>query len=70
MSIYRAVRKFQEAGLKNYSLMAAGFGFGMLGYFAAAMFIHGAFPRYLWMLVGIALALPQVASSPDETYDV
>ena len=64
-SIYRAVRKFQEDGFKNYSFMAAGFGFGMLSYFAAAMFIHGAFPRYLWMLVGIALALPQVANSSD-----
>ena len=32
-----------------------------LGYLVAALFLHNAYPRYLWLLVGIAFAIPEVA---------
>jgi putative inorganic carbon (hco3(-)) transporter len=62
-SIYRAMRLFHEAGLNEYRYMAASLGFGFIGYLSAAVFIHGAFPRYLWLLVGVSMALPQAASA-------
>jgi O-antigen ligase len=62
-SVLDAWRKFRELDLPDYAGLVAVFGIGLVGYFAAAMFIHGAYPRYLWLLVGIALALPQVAKN-------
>jgi O-antigen ligase len=50
----RAMGKNELAGMIN----AVGIGFG--GYLAAGIFIHNAFPRFFWLLVGLALALPQV----------
>ncbi len=62
---FRGIRQawlaFRRTGLKDYASLVAVFGIGMLGYLTAALFIHGAYPRYFWLLVGLALALPQVA---------
>ena len=33
---------------------------GVVGYLAAAMFIHSAYPRYFWVLAGVALAIPRI----------
>ena len=59
-SVFRAWRDFKRLGDGQDADLAAVVGIGMLGYFTAALFIHGAYPRYLWVLVGLALALPQV----------
>ena len=44
-----------------WAMMTTAFGIGLLGYLTAALFVHAAYPRYFWLLVGIALALPQTA---------
>jgi len=59
--IYQAWHGFNRSGLKEYAGLVAVFGIGMVGYITAGLFIHGAYPRYFWLLVGLALALPQVA---------
>ncbi len=68
--LYRAVRtarqRFEEAGAGEEADMVVAFGLALLGYLTAALFIHAAFPRYFWLLVGIGLALPQAAQSLRE----
>jgi len=39
--------------------MATYFGIATIGYLVSSIFIHGAYPRYFWLIVGIALSLPQ-----------
>ncbi|MDR3575820.1 MAG: O-antigen ligase family protein [Anaerolineaceae bacterium] len=59
--IRRAWLVFKRKELKEVAGLVVAFGIGMAGYLTAALFIHGAYPRYFWLLVGLALALPQVA---------
>jgi putative inorganic carbon (hco3(-)) transporter len=54
---WKKLRKLQET---IYSRLVVAFGISLIGYFSAAIFIHGAYPRYIWLLVGIAFSLPQV----------
>jgi putative inorganic carbon (hco3(-)) transporter len=62
---YQGIRQswltFKQLKLEEYANLVAVLGIGMIGYFSAAMFIHGAYPRYLWLLIGLALSLPQIA---------
>jgi O-antigen ligase len=52
---------FAVARLPQFSSMTMAFGVGMIGYLIAALFLHNAYPRFFWMLFGIALAIPQIA---------
>jgi hypothetical protein len=38
-----------------------GLAVGFVGYLTAALFIHAAFPRYFYLLIGIILSLPAIA---------
>jgi putative inorganic carbon (hco3(-)) transporter len=62
-SVWSSRKRLQEAGEIKYANLVLGFAVGILGYFSAAFFVHGAYPRYLWLLTGIALAIPQVTDS-------
>jgi putative inorganic carbon (hco3(-)) transporter len=61
-SIKRSWNQLRNAGDKVYSEMVLSVGIGFVGYLTAAVFIHDAYPRYFWLLVGIGLALPEVAT--------
>lgn len=65
--LIRARRSLLEVGLDDYVGMVFSLGVGLFGYLVAAMFIHGAYPRYLWVLVGIALAIPRMAKMEVES---
>ena len=52
---FKALKEPQLASL------VAAFHIGMIAYFAAAIFLHVAYPRFLWMLVGFALGISFVA---------
>jgi len=58
--IWQAWKAFEANKDRQMAEMVAAFGVGLIGYLAAAMFIHDAYPRYLWLLLGIGLALPNV----------
>jgi putative inorganic carbon (hco3(-)) transporter len=45
----------------GYSSLITALMVGFIGYLTAAIFIHGAYPRYFWLLVGISMAVPQIA---------
>ena len=61
--ILSARRKFQGWGLTDPANMVTGFGLGLLGYLSSALFIHGAYPRYFYLLIGVAFALREVAKN-------
>ncbi|MBN1266399.1 MAG: O-antigen ligase family protein [Anaerolineales bacterium] len=71
VSVFQAVRRvhtrLREWGEEDMKNMVEAFSSGLVGYLGAAMFIHGAYPRYLWLLVGIALSLTQVFSTELST---
>jgi O-antigen ligase len=68
--VFRSVRKAQHAlskkDLASVSTMIVAFAFGFIGYLTSALFIHSAYPRNFWLLVGIALAIPRVAETEIE----
>ncbi len=66
-SIWDAQRSLAKKGLTSLSHMVAAYGFGFLGYLVAALFIHNAYPRIFWVIVGVALSIPQVARAEIES---
>jgi O-antigen ligase len=55
-----ARKAFMNAGMQDYAHMVTGFGLGFGGYMLAALFAHAAYPRYFYLLLGIAYALPLI----------
>ena len=47
------------------SLMAEGVFVGLMSFLVAGVFLHAAYPRYLWMMVGFGLVAGQLARSED-----
>jgi hypothetical protein len=52
--------------MEEYANMATGFGIAFVGYLLAALFVHAAYPRYFYLLIGIAFALPNLILEPVE----
>ncbi|RPI32948.1 MAG: hypothetical protein EHM70_07520 [Chloroflexota bacterium] len=65
VALYRGWRTLQRAGRTDLANMVAALGIGLAGYMLAGMFIHSAYPRFLWLLVGMAMAVPQVADTEN-----
>ena len=60
--IQKSKRLLAEANLAEYWGMINAFGIGLIGYLICSIFLHLTYPRFFWLLVGIALAIPQVAT--------
>ncbi len=74
-SILTARHIFLATRQADYAGMATGLFAGLFGYFVAAAFIHNAFPRFFYLLLGIAFAMDYVRRnrpvddlSSDKTY--
>jgi O-antigen ligase len=65
-SILQARRRFIAAGMEDYANMATGFAIAFAGYMLAALFVHAAYPRYFYLLIGIAFALPNLFVEAEE----
>ena len=52
-----------KVGLRDYASMTVSFGIGFLGYMVAAIFVHAAYPRYFYLLIGIAFSLKKIADN-------
>jgi len=61
-----ARRTFKKIAMDEFSDLALAFQIGFLGYLTAALFIHGAYPRNLWLLIGIGLSAQQMAKNEEE----
>ncbi|MCP4423929.1 MAG: hypothetical protein GY803_05520 [Chloroflexi bacterium] len=59
----QAKQIFSRRGEDEFVDLAAALTVGFLGYLIAGIFIHLAYPRYFWLLYGLAIALPQIARS-------
>lgn len=57
----QAQRLFMAAGDRNMAELAAALQCGFAGYVVSMVFLHGVFPQYLWLQVGLAVAMASVA---------
>lgn len=60
-SLRRARLLFEGAGLDNYAGLVFALTVGLIGYLIAGIFLQPAYPRYLWLLFGMAMATPKIA---------
>ncbi len=64
-SLKKARMIFRKIALDEYADLALSIQIGFMGYLAAALFIHGAYPRNLWLLIGVGLAAQQTAKNEE-----
>lgn len=62
-SLYEARRDFIAAQKPQYADIALAFGVGILSFLFTGIFLHVSHLRYLWLIYGIALAMPHAARS-------
>lgn len=58
--LLRAPAAFRQLGLGDSAEITRALTIGLMGYLVAATFLHAAYPRYMWLLLGIALAIPNI----------
>lgn len=61
VALRRARGDFSAAGDEGTGAVARGFETALVGYLVSALFLHGHFPRHLWLLLGFAAALASAA---------
>jgi O-antigen ligase len=61
--IRKAMKTFENLKRPDLRDSTIGIALGLFGYFCAAMFIHGSYPRYLWLMIGIGLSVQIVANN-------
>ncbi|HSG79788.1 MAG TPA: O-antigen ligase family protein [Acidimicrobiia bacterium] len=59
-------RRFRSVGRTDLDGIAYAIGAALVGYLLTSMFLHMAFARFVWLLVGIAVALPNVATRLEQ----
>lgn len=63
----QARQLFLAAGDRHMAALASALQCGFAGYAVSIVFLHGVFPQYLWLQVGIAVALATVARQQVQT---
>ncbi|MEW5829398.1 MAG: hypothetical protein AB1846_10950, partial [Chloroflexota bacterium] len=58
---FKAEKLFKELGNKSQADLSALLGISILTYLITAIFLHDAFPRFFWVIVGLAWSAPQCA---------
>jgi O-antigen ligase len=67
-SILIARKKLFEVDMDDSAHIVTAFAIAFCGYLIAALFVHAAYPRYFYLLIGIAFALsPMVNQLKDDT---
>ncbi len=67
ISLNKAYRKLNQVGQLHEANMLHAFTLGLFGYLVAAFFLHAAYPRYLWLLLGIGLAVSQTVNNTKQS---
>jgi O-antigen ligase len=62
-AVAAARRRFLAGAEQDLAGLAAAVGIGWVGYAVTALFLHDGLPRQLWLMVGITMALPQIAGA-------
>lgn len=60
LNLHRTRHALLQRGRYNEAGILWALAVGLTGYLAASFFLHGAYPRYFWLLMGIALAVPHL----------
>jgi O-antigen ligase len=68
-TILSARKKFNLVNMNDYFRLTTAFFIGFIGYLSAAIFIHDAYPRYFYLLIGIGLSLNFVADNTITTQE-
>ena len=56
-ALHRAGQRYERAGDASLVAITRGLQVALAGYLVTALFLHGQFPRHLWLLLGLALAV-------------
>lgn len=59
--LVRTHKALTQSGYESDASLVKAYGIGLIGYLTAAFFLHSAYPRFLWLLLGIAMAVAQLA---------
>jgi putative inorganic carbon (HCO3(-)) transporter len=62
MSLRRGSQKFRQAGYTEEADLTSALSFGFVGFLVCSVFLHGAYPAYMWFLVGTSFGLENVAN--------
>lgn len=57
----RGMRRLAAAGMERERTRYAAFGIGLFGYLVAMIFLHDSYPRLLYTLIAIGIAMPRIA---------
>jgi hypothetical protein len=63
LSTVAAARALDRAGARADAQLARAYGIGLIGFLVASTFLHDGYPRYFWLILALALALPQAAAA-------
>jgi hypothetical protein len=61
--LLRAHRMISSAQSVEEASLVAAFGCGLLGYLAALLFLHDAFPQFFWLAMTFAIAMPRIVAA-------
>jgi O-antigen ligase len=64
--IGRARRRAENAGDPDLVRLVTGFGIGVVGYLTGSLFLHLSYPRYFWLLLGVAFGLEAIARGAQQ----
>lgn len=64
----RGRARLREAGLTDDVALVEDLQLALFAYLMAGMFVHNAYPRFLWLLVGVCLAVPQIVTNRLEQH--
>ena len=59
--LYLAYPIFLENKQPDYANITWALSVGLIGYLTGSLFLHLAYPRYFWLLIGLVLATKNVA---------
>lgn len=62
-------RRFRRMGDLSSDALGHAVGVAILGYLLTSVFLHMAFARFIWLVVGVAFAFPSVARSENRVRD-
>jgi putative inorganic carbon (hco3(-)) transporter len=65
-TVLKARKKYLQVGNQDMADLVTGFLAALMVYLVAAFFVHAAYPRYFYLLIGMALALDFVVRQTDK----
>lgn len=66
-SLWQGWRRLKRAHEEDLAARVQAIAFGLIGYGIAALFLHSAYGRYMWLILGIALACNRVSCAAVPT---